>query len=357
MLLFVAVCGITILAYVWWRDRSPISPTALRWIAANTCIATFAIPVLIGMTSPTQFRQLAWIPSLNLHDVGAVVSNTIVGTLTPGHFPGGIAAAAVACVLAVAVLRELPAPRVTAIALAIPGLYVALVILVSVTLQPIFLSRIFCWIGIPLCLIGAHAVTSRGWLRPVAIVTIAGATFIGLSYQLDANPAAKEPWHDAIQSSEALLKQAELVVLGPNTDPAPVMYYAPALSRVAMWTAEPTPAAALGIMPRLFGVPGITRDEIARAIDASTSGVVIIARAPDKPLIPELLQRVRPPVSRVDRPCVGGDARPTSYPCGVAILAWAPEQGGAEEDKTARPENVETRSAPPTDSDFAGAAR
>src|SRR5262249_13382086 len=92
MLLFVAVCGITFLAYAWWRDRSPTSPTALRWIAANSCVAAFAIPAFIAMTSPTQFRQLPRIPSLNLLDVGAVVSNTIIGTLTPGHFPGGIAA-------------------------------------------------------------------------------------------------------------------------------------------------------------------------------------------------------------------------------------------------------------------------
>jgi hypothetical protein len=90
-----------------------------------------------------------------------------------------------------------------------------------------------------------------------------------------------------------------------------------------MWTDEPTSAAELGIMPRLFGIAGITRDEILRQIDG-TSGVVIVARATDEHLLPELLRNVRLPTTRVDRPCVGGDGRPTSYPCGITVLAWVP---------------------------------
>ncbi len=212
----------------------------------------------------------------------------------------------------------------------IPGLYAALVILVSVTLQPIFLSRIFCWVGIPLCLLEAHALTARGWLRPVAAIVIAVTTGVGLFYQITANAAAKEPWRDALQFVGSQVKQAELVVLAPNTDPAPVMYYAPVLPHVAMWTNEPMSAGDVGIMPRLFGIAGITRDEIERWID-SASRVVIIARATDEHLLPELLEHVRPPASRVDRPCFGGDRRPTNYPCGITVLVWASEQAIAKD--------------------------
>jgi len=221
----------------------------------------------------------------------------------------------------------------------IPGLYTAPVLLVSATLQPIFLSRIFCWVGIPLCLVEAQALAARGWLRPIAAIVIAAATGVGLYYQIDANANAKEPWRDALQFVAPQLKQADLVVLAPNTDPAPVMYYAPVLPHVAMWTNQPMSAADIGVMPRLFSIAGITRDEIVRRID-SASRVVIIARATDEHRLPKLLEQVRPSASRVDRPCVGGNRRPTSYPCGITVLVWTPERAIAEEHRSPAPSAV-----------------
>jgi mannosyltransferase len=330
MFLLVASCGIVGLACLWQSRGTFGKRVVLGWVGANGCVGVLALPALIGMTNDAQLRQLAWIPPIDLHQIGAVASNTLAGTLTPGRFPGGIVAIMLTGVLAASIWRDAPERRTAVIALAIPGLYAALVVLVSVTVQPILLSRIFCWIGAPLCLIQARAMLARGRLRPVAIGAILGAAAIGLYYQFSVDAEAKEPWRESILAADTGLKQAELVVLAPNTDPSAVMYYAPGLTHVAMWSGEPLTPSELGIMPRLFGIPGITVDEIAHPINAG-SQVVLIAKAADEEVLPRLLRQVRSPESRIDHRCIGGDGRPTGYPCGIAILCWRPSSGAAEQ--------------------------
>jgi mannosyltransferase len=321
MLFFVAACAIAGVVWGWWIVPERRARFLLRWVAADAVVAIAALPVIIGMASPTQLRQLAWIAPLNLHDIGAVISNTLVGTLTPAHFPGAALAILVAAVLVIAIWRHFPAPRAALIALAIPALYAAFILIVSATIQPIFLSRIFSWTVIALCLLEARACLVRGWLRPLAVAAIVATIGVGLSHQLAAPADAKEPWREAIQSAAERLDRADLVVLAPDTDPAAVMYYAPTLTHVAMWSSEPMTPSELGIMPGIFGVPGITEHDIARQI-TSGSSLSLIARASDEAAVSRLLSRVPPAQSRADRNCVGGDGHPTNYPCGIAILSW-----------------------------------
>ena len=321
MLFFVAACGIAGIVWGWWFVPERRAGFLLRWVAANVAVAIVALPVMIGMASPIQLRQLAWIAPVNLHDIGAVISNTLVGTLTPSHFPGAILAVLVAAVLLISIWRYFPAPRAALIALAIPILYAALIVVVSVAIQPIFLSRIFSWTVIALCLLEARACLARGWLRPLAVAAIAATIGVGLSYQLTAPADAKEPWREAIQSAAERLDRADLVVLAPGTDPGAVMYYAPRLHHVAMWWSERMTPSELGIMPGIFGIPGITEDDVARQITGG-SRLSLIARTSDEAAVSRLLNHVPPAQSRTDRNCVGGDGRPTNYPCGIAILSW-----------------------------------
>jgi mannosyltransferase len=321
MFFFVAACAIAGLAWGWWFVAGLRARFLLRWVAANAVVAIVALPVIIGMASPSQLRQLAWIAPLNLHDIGAVISNTLVGTLTPARFPGAVLAILVAAVLLIWIWRHFPPPRAALIALAIPALYAAFILIVSATIQPIFLGRIFSWTVIALCLLEARVCMARGWLRPVAVTAIAATIGVGLSYQLTASADAKEPWREAIQSAALRLDRADLVVLAPDTDPAAVMYYAPTLTHVAMWSSEPMTPSELGIMPGIFRIPGITEDDIARRI-TNGSSLSLIARASDEVAVSSLLSRVPPAQSRADRNCVGGDGHPTKYPCGIAILSW-----------------------------------
>ena len=321
MFFLVAACATAGVAWGWRFLPDQRSRFLLRWAVANAIVAILTCPAIIGMTRPAQLRQLAWIAPLNLHDIGAAISNTMVGTLTPAHLPGAPLAILVAVVLLASVWRNFPAPRAALIALTIPGLYAAVIVIVSATVQPILLGRIFSWTVIALCLVEARACLASGRQRPVAIAAIAATTGIGLSYQLAAPTDAKEPWRETIQVAAPGLARSDLVVLAPDTDPAAVIYYAPTLPRVVMWSSEPMTPSELGIMPGIFGIPGITGDDIARWI-AGGSSLSLIARASDEAAVSGLLSRVPPPQSRVDRHCIGGDGHPTNYPCGIAILSW-----------------------------------
>lgn len=323
IILFTAACGLIVLVAVCDTGQPFGGSAARHWAATNLCVALLALPIVIGMTQQVNTSGIAWIPPVNLHDIAAAASNTLVGTLTPGHFPGGILTAILTSALAIGFWRHYPSRRVILVVLAPVGLYAAFVLLVSVTLQPIILSRIFTWVGIPLCLIEAHVLTVRGWRRLLCLTVIGGTTAVGLFYQLGINPDAKEPWRSVIEAARPDLADADLVVLAPGTDPAPLMYYAPRLRHVGQWTNKPMPAKEVGIMPRLFGIEGITESDIVNQI-AAGKRVAAVANAGDEQRLAELVERVAAPSRRVARSCLGGDGQPTTFPCGVTVFVWGP---------------------------------
>jgi mannosyltransferase len=320
---FVAACGIAVLHGLWRTHGPSWRRSALGWIGANVAVAVLAAPLLNGMLYHVESGILSWIPPANAHAIGAVLSNTFVGTMTPGHFPGGILAVLMASVLVVGIWRRpLPSPTTT-IAVIIPLLYATLVVLVSLVSQPILLSRIFSWVGIPLCLIEAHALSVRGWWRPVMFTVLGGVTAVGLFYQLDASPNAKEPWRQTVAAVEPELVHADLIVLGAKTDPAPLMYYAPNLSHVVVWQSRALPSAQVGIMAGLFGTDGVPGDNIIRRI-ARGDRVLFVAGPGDSATTSLLLTRAPAPALHIDALCSGGDGKPTRFPCGITVLGWRP---------------------------------
>jgi mannosyltransferase len=321
MTFFIGACAFGVLHGIWWSNGPSRKRRAVWWIGANLGIAVLAAPELVGMMHHVGTGTLAWIPPVSGHTIGAVMSNTLAGTLTPGQFPGGILAVTLVCVLLIGVWFHPLSQPATTILLAVPLLYVAFVMLISLVSQSILLSRIFCWVGIPLCLLEAHALSVRGWWRPIVIATVVGSTVVGLLYQLDASPDTKEPWRQVVASVGPKLMQADLVVLGPETDPAPLLYYAPSLSRVVVWENKPIPAAQVGVMPALFGINGIPGDEIIHRIDDGER-VLFIAGPTDIGVTAQLLASTRTPSFQIDRRCIGGDGNPTRYPCGIAIVGW-----------------------------------
>ncbi len=321
MVFFVAACGIAVLSCVGTPHRLRENGIPTGWIVANACVALLALPELRGMLGHVESDQLAWIPPLGLHDIGAVLSNTLAGTLTPGAFPGGELAVVLCCLLAIALWRRPPDRPASVIVLAVPLFYLTCVLVVSLAFQPMMLSRIFVWTGIPLCLLQAHALSIRWRLRPVVATIIVFVVAVGLFYQLNPNPDAKEPWRSVIREVEPDLTRADLVVLGPDTDPADLMYYAPHLSQVKIWTKTTLPEAQAGVMAQLFGITRITRNEIIASINGNAR-VVLVLRTGDNGFLPSLLKNVPAPAQWIDRRCRRGDRGITKYPCGLTALSW-----------------------------------
>src|SRR5581483_3106362 len=157
--------------------------------------------------------------------------------LTPGQI-GGMLALALLAALAVALWRRPPYAAFAAAFIAVPALYAGGVLAVSLLAQPMMLSRIFCWMGIPLCLTQARALlASGGGLRPLLAGLSAVTLGVGLFYQL-----------------------------APSPDASDLAYYAPPLNELRMLTPVPRPATEIGIMPALFGTGGITPGEVAERI-------------------------------------------------------------------------------------------
>jgi mannosyltransferase len=323
MVFFLAPCGITVLVWVVAQQGFRLDAVPIAWIAANACVGLAALPELIGMLAQVQDVQLGhldWIPYPRLADVGAVVSNTMIGTLTPARFPGGELAIALSSVLGFALWRHQPDGRASLIALVIPGLYAGCVLLLSLLVQPMMLSRIFSWIGIPLCLLQAHALSGRGHLRRVLVAITSAVVAVSLFYQLTPDPDAKEPWRSVIQEVSLDLSRADLVVLGPSTDVSNLMYYAPSIRQVRIWAEDPSGSEG-EFMAKLFGVKPITQDAIAEQIN-SDARVVIVLRVEDQRFLPALLLHTSSPARRLDRRCVSGDGRYTNYPCELTVLSW-----------------------------------
>lgn len=322
MVLLVFSAGLTVAAVApgRWTD-----PARLRWLAVNAAVALVAVPELIGMAGQLENDTLTWIPSLRWRDIGAVVSNTVAGTLTPGQI-GGMLALALLAALAVALWRRPPDAAFAAAFIAVPALYAGGVLAVSLLAQPMMLSRIFCWMGIPLCLTQARALlASGGGLRPLLAGLSAVTLGVGLFYQLAPSPDAKEPWRDVVAEAGGDLERAALVVLGSDTDPSDLAYYAPPLNELRMLTPVPRPATEIGIMPALFGTGGITPGEVAERINAGRSRIAAVIRASDTSLAPTL-RRARLPDRVVARLCRNGNGEATSFPCGVSVLIWDPVQ-------------------------------
>jgi len=310
MVFFVGACGLTVLAWsaAPWRGQVHVG----GWIAANVAVALLSFPEILGMLSHVKADRLAWMPPLTWHEIGLVFSQVVVGPLSRPDFPGEQLAALLICLLVLSLWLYPLGRRPAIVLLAIPGIYSACVLGVSL-FQPILVGRIFCWTWIPLCLVLAHVLSTRSILQLV----VATATFlvfsVGLTDQFTASADAKEPWRSVVRQVRAALSCADLIVLGPQTSPSNLFYYAPAAEHVRIWREGLPPTSEDTVIPLLFGTSRIAREEIIEQIN-SGAHVVMFLRAGGVGFVPRITSQVAPPQERIDRYC--GD-----YLC-LAVLSW-----------------------------------
>src|SRR5262249_32655560 len=155
------------------------------------------------------------------------LSPVVVGTATPDKFPGAELSLLLMMVLTGGLLMAPPSRRSWIVLVGIPGGFTCLIAIVSLS-QPIFIARVFCWLGIPLAVLLGHALGTRSKLRlPLVVLTVITGV-IGLGYQFLA--PQKEPWRNVLDQLGPQLARADAVVLAPQTDPTAFAYYAPNLT-------------------------------------------------------------------------------------------------------------------------------
>ncbi len=308
---FIAACNIVVVGAILSDARVDRRARLTRWLAINVVVALVAMPELIAMVLQAQNGTgLQWIPPLRPADVVRALSPVVIGPATPHRFPGVELSFLLVAALAGALLIARPQRRAAVVLIAIPAIFVVLIAGVSM-FQPIFITRVFCWLGIPFALLLAHGLGGASRFRFVLGVVAATGCVTGLYYQF-ANPI-KEPWREMFEQTKPELSNADHVVLAPMTDPTAFRYYAPELARLEIWQSGPLDNVENDDLPLRMGAQRISRDRLVQEI-RSGANVWMVLRYPDLPYVNTLLPDVPAPRLR------------SQYFCGqmacIAALSW-----------------------------------
>ena len=314
---FIASCNLAVVAAIASNRRIDRRAAFLRWVVANALVALAALPEVAAMAHEgSTGNGIRWIPPFSPIDLVRALSPVIVGTATPDRFPGAELSCLVLAGVAAVFIAHTAGRRVSIVLVAIPALFIALIAVASLE-RPIFIARVFCWLGIPLSLLLADAMAVRTRVRPLLIVAAVAACLTGLAYQF-ANPQ-KEPWREVFDDIGPQLARADRIVLAPMTDPTPFAYYAPYLTHLQIWDAGPHGNIENDELPERMGVERITREQLAGYINAGED-VWLILRTPDMPYVRSLLTNVPPPRLGTERFC-------GKVVC-IAALSWPRSASG-----------------------------
>jgi uncharacterized membrane protein len=297
---FITACNaIVITAIVADRGNDRRAPL-VRWIITNAVVGLVTAPELMAIVTMSRSGSgIEWIPPFRPADVIRALSPVIVGSSTPNRFPGAELSLFLLVCLAGAILASRLARRAWLVLVAIPAVFIALIAVASLY-HPIFIARVFSWLGIPLALLIAHALATASRFRTALIVVAAVACLTGLSYQFAE--AHNEPWRDLLDQLGPQLARADQVVLAPATDPTPFAYYSPYLAHIQIWDSGRHFQIETGALPERLGTHWITREQLINDI-SSGENVWLVLRTTDIPTVNRLLAEVPPPRQQIERLC------------------------------------------------------
>jgi len=290
LVLLVAACAIVVGAVLLAREGMAGWPVLLRWAGLNAIVLLLGLPYLSHLVGASQSGGLDWIPPLRPHDIVGSVSAIVAGVLTPYPWPTAALTALFLGALAASVWMHPPPLRAIAVLILIPGVFMALVTMVSLV-RPILLPRVLCWTAIPLCVLAGRQIMAAGRLRWAVVAATVLAFGTGLAVQETAPDGGKEPWQRIFTSLAPELAKADLVVLSPRFNPLVLKYYGAAVvgvanHRVRMWD-ERLPPTIMTLAADRMGVAAITRQQLQRDI-ASGQTIWVLSNAVDMPYIQAL---------------------------------------------------------------------
>jgi mannosyltransferase len=300
-LLFVAAANLAI-ATALLGSRPLLDKRALlRWCGGNLVAAALCLPLATILLSPHVAGAYAWIDPLDLETVLLELSSILLG---PASWQLGLWFATAAIAGFAALLARWRPDRTTLTILVLtPALFMALLLGVSVW-RPMLMLRTVSWLVAPVSLVlgAALAPRSRSLMVGVAVVLS-----LGLIYQLHRLDTLKEDWRGFIGSLDARLGPPALVVLAPDTTPAAIAAYAPAVRTIHQVPVDEPGSVDATVIPRVLGVQPITLEAMAAAI-AGGQPVWLITRSDDNEWIKRALAVLPPPKERVDPPVHGDPA-------------------------------------------------
>ena len=319
LVLLVASCSAAVLLHRLAARRPGLIRDLMPWVGANIAVIVLAGPAIFAMAVSARAGGLDWIGPLAVRDVVYGISALLSGMVTPVPTPGLWLAAAFGLTLAASLWDRTPNPRVVAILVLIPGCFVVIAVLLSLS-RPIFLPRILCWLVVPLCVLTGYQLAQASRFRRALAVATSLTFLVGLAWQIALPDSTKEPWREALPALRPGLQRADLLVLSPRFNPLILQYYAPGLGNVRIWQ-ETLPQTVMTAVSAKLGIAPVSRAEIIQAI-AAGQRVWVLSNTPDLPFLATLARRVRPPAGEKQWLC-GKTA------C-ITAMEWAPDpvQGG-----------------------------
>ena len=278
LVFLLAAAAVTVAGCLVLQHGASSRRPLLRWFALNAAAAALASPYLVHLAGASQGGGLDWIGPLRPREVVAAVAAVTSGVLTPLSWAGAPTAALLIGALGWSMLRYRPSMPMLAVTVAIPGVFLGLVIAVSLV-RPIMLPRVLCWTIVPLCVLTARQMLGGGRFRFVVIAAAVLAFGTGLVTELTTPNAGREPWRDVYADLGPALRQADLVVLGPHASPLHALYYGPGTRNLRLWDEHLRPSSSTEAA-RLLHIDPIGRAQILDAIAAGKK-VLVVANTMD----------------------------------------------------------------------------
>ena len=276
-----------------------------RWATTNAVVALLSLPELYAMVTQVHHNRIAWVQPPTRQDIEYALSYLFIGPNAPPDKLIGWLTRLFCAMLAVVILGARPPRRVTALLVALPLIDFALVLLAGLR-QPILIPRILTWMWLPTSLLLGWALTTPSRLRPALGIAVTSLLTVGLYYQFEVNGVgAKDPWRPLLAQLRPELDAADLIVMGPWTQPLPIAFYSPDdLGKTRRWSEALPPTVESTVIARKLGVPEISRDELLDALRAGRR-VLLLQRAYEF-YYQKVLSGAPAPASRIEAQCSWG---------------------------------------------------
>lgn len=321
MVFLVAACNFVVLAYLLLTPSQGRWVMVRNWVVVNVIVGLLWLPLFFAMLSIGKHGTgLSWIPPLRLWDVLATLTGLIVGIVTPFRMPG-VELAGLSFIVVGAAIAMAGMPRRTlAVVVGIPAVFFALVLIASLR-QPILLTRILCWLTVPLCVLVAFAVVVPSRARITARIMMTLTFAVGLYYQVAHADGAKPPYREVFEQTRTHFLRADEVVNAPYTSSLLLNYYVPELTNVRKWSDPFVSGIEANALVDRLGTPRMNVQQLSADIKAGKD-VWLVATAPDAKFLPQLFENVPAPTGSYIDMCNAVARHGIAPPPCIAVYGW-----------------------------------
>ncbi|WP_341313064.1 glycosyltransferase family 39 protein [Paraburkholderia sp. IMGN_8] len=321
MLFLVAGCNVVVLGYLLLTPSTERSAATRNWLLVNAVVGLLGVPLFLAMLSIGKHGTgLSWIAPLALRDVLATTTGLILGPVTPFRMPGVELAGLSVIVVGAAIGMAGMSRRALAVVIGIPAVFFALVVITSLR-QPILLTRILCWMTVPLCMLLAYAVVVPSRARIAARIMMTLMFAVGLYYQIAQADGAKPPYHEVLWEARTSFQQADEVVNAPYTSPLLLTYYLPDLPNVRKWNDPSVSGIEANELVDRLHIPRMSERQLRDDIK-SGKAVWLLASSPDEKFLSQLFTSVPTPSGRYVAMCNAVAHHGVTPPPCIAAYGW-----------------------------------